>query len=388
MKHSIRPFFNLLAGAIMATASISGMSIDQAMAVTYNEQQVNASKFVLIAAPVGNSGLHQLLILEQISPTQQCWSESGSNPVLVDPLLLKFDFTGLCGRSVDSNGYSLRIDGEDLGLRYLLQVQKRNNELVLVAVPDSKASGDQEIELGRTNGPTTGFAKIVLKPEWQMTRRTFKEKPTGHLYISKGVTVIPFPDVANDIYLKEIRDAVALQFIAGFQDNTFRPLEPLTREQLVSMILESLKNIPGITFQVPSQTSTNPYPDVVASRWSAAKIEFARQNNIVSGYPDGSFQPTRPVTRAEMMAVLKRAAEYAKSLRGLDRQLAQKQTPVNFTDLSGHWSASIVSQMSSYCGVASSLNETGLAFQPNTSAQRNYAAAATLRMLNCVKGES
>jgi hypothetical protein len=41
--------------------------------------------------------------------------------------------------------------------------------------------------------------------------------------------------------------------------------------------------------------------------------------------------------------------------------------------------------MSSYCEVASPLNETGSSFFPNSSAQRNYAAAATLRMMNCVK---
>jgi len=46
-----------------------------------------------------------------------------------------------------------------------------------------------------------------------------------------------------------------------------------------------------------------------------------------------------------------------------------------------------VGQMSSYCGVASPLNERGSDFAPDSAAQRNYAAAATLRMLNCVKGQ-
>jgi hypothetical protein len=41
--------------------------------------------------------------------------------------------------------------------------------------------------------------------------------------------------------------------------------------------------------------------------------------------------------------------------------------------------------MSAYCGVASPLNETGNAFSPNLAARRNYAAAATLRMLNCIR---
>jgi hypothetical protein len=37
--------------------------------------------------------------------------------------------------------------------------------------------------------------------------------------------------------------------------------------------------------------------------------------------------------------------------------------------------------------VASPLNETGNQFYPNQSSSRNYAAAATLRMRNCVGDE-
>lgn len=387
MKLSLRPIVQLLAVAASATFAV-GATLTEAQAATFSEKEIDQSKFVLVAAPIGSGNIHQLLILEQISSEKECWSESGSNPVIVDPLLLNFDFTGLCGRSVDQNGYSIRVDGEDLGGRYLVQIRKTDTDMVLMGIPDSKAGGDQDIELGRTNGKTAGFAKIILDPEWRLTKRSFKKKTLGHVYLSKGISAVPFPDVENDIYLKDISQAVALKFIAGFEDNTFRPLESLTREQLVSMILESLKNIPGVNFTVPSQASGNPYPDVAASRWSAAKIAFAQQNDIVKGYPDGTFQPTRKVTRAEMMAVLKKAAIYAKSLGGLDTQLAAKQPPTNFTDTSGHWAAPVITEMSSYCGVASPLNEKGLAFTPNQSAQRNYAAAATLRTLNCVKADA
>lgn len=387
MKLSLRPIVQLLAVAASATFAV-GATVPEARAATFSEKEINQSKFVLVAAPIGNGNIHQLLILEQISTEKECWSESGSNPVVIDPLLLNFDFTGLCSRSVDQNGYSIRVDGDDLGGRYLVQIRKTDTDMVLMGIPDSKAGGDQEIELGRTNGKTTGFAKIALNPDWRLTKRAFKKKTLGHVYISKGISAVPFPDVENDIYLKDISQAVALKFIAGFEDNTFRPLESLTREQLVSMILESLKNIPGVSFTVPSQASSNPYPDVEAGRWSAAKIAFAQQNDIVKGYPDGTFQPTRKVTRAEMMAVLKNAAIYAKSLGGLDTQLAVKQPPTNFTDTSGHWAVDVITEMSSYCGVASPLNEKGLAFTPNQSAQRNYAAAATLRTLNCVKADA
>jgi hypothetical protein len=187
-----------------------------------------------------------------------------------------------------------------------------------------------------------------------------------------------------EVYIKEIQQAVALKFVAGFQGNTFQPLTALTREQLVSMVLEAIKTVPGVTLTVPAVTA-NPYPDVDSKRWSAAKIAFARNNKIVTGYKDGTFLPQKPVTRAELLAVLKRTAEYVKTLKKQPIALAASQPVFQFSDAEKHWAADLMGQMSSYCGVASPLNEAGTAFAPNDSALRDYAAAATLRTLNCLQ---
>ncbi|MEH2383388.1 MAG: hypothetical protein V7K27_31620 [Nostoc sp.] len=42
--------------------------------------------------------------------------------------------------------------------------------------------------------------------------------------------------------------------------------------------------------------------------------------------------------------------------------------------------------MSVYYGVTTPVNETENAFSPNLRTRRNYAAAATLRLLNCLLG--
>jgi hypothetical protein len=373
--------------AALATVVISTISAwTPANAATFDQVEVDQSKFIAVAAPYGNNA-HQLLIIQQISDKQPCWSESGSNPVKVDPLLLNFDFTGICARSTDSNGYSIRREGQDLGLEYILRVVERNGELVLIG-SNSKDRNAPEIVLGRTNGRSDGFTKIVLEPGWRFTKRAFNGKTLGHIYLTTGNSTFAFRDIASDVYAKEIEQAVALGFVAGFrEDNTFRPEVALTREQLVSMVLEALSKLPGANLQIPTQVSSRPYPDVDASRWSAAKIQWARDNKIVSGYTDGTFKPTQPVTRAELMAVERRAAEFAQTLLGRQPSLTSQQPATQFSDTQGHWAASLISQMSSYCKVASPVNETGSAFSPDAQARRNYAAAATLRMLNCVKSE-
>ncbi|MGF1514557.1 MAG: DUF3747 domain-containing protein [Elainellaceae cyanobacterium] len=382
------------AGAIAAAAP---MAPSLAAAPLFGQKEVDQNKFVAIAAPFGNNN-HQLLVLEQVSNERACWEESGSTPVVVNPLLTNFDFTGICGRSTDSNGYSIRVDGEDLGLQYSLRVIEREGDLKLVGRPFRLGNGS-EIEIGSAQGSTDGFVKLSLNPGWEFAKRTYEGRTLGHVYLSynsalPGVglpeeeTANPFTfaDTANDIYASAIESAVELGFVAGFsEDNTFRPQQSLTREQLVSIVVEALDTLPEASVTVPTQVSGNPYPDVNASRWSAAKVQFARDNNIISGYQDGTFRPTQTVTRAELMAIMRRAAEFSQGEQATT--LWPTQEMFEFSDIEGHWASRVVSQMSSYCGVASPLNESGNAFYPNSATQRNYAAAATLRMLDCAADE-
>ena len=43
--------------------------------------------------------------------------------------------------------------------------------------------------------------------------------------------------------------------------------------------------------------------------WAQAEIESLIESGVVQGYPDGSFQPDRLVTRAEFVTILNRAAK-------------------------------------------------------------------------------
>ena len=419
----------LLAGGlgsiVPATQANAGTSI-------FDQTEQDQSAYVAVASPIDGGSKHQLLVIEQKSNARQCWDEAGSSPTIIDPLLLQFNFSGICGRSTDGNGYSIRVEGnQDLALDYSLAVVRRAGDLVLIGRPQSRSN--PEIEIGRAFGDSNGFAKINLNPGWRFTKRSYEGKTLGHVYLSNDqslesivgqapvtppvsapapvptptpepapVPVEPAPvppapepappaqvsflDVASDIYATEIEQAASLGFISGFADGTFKPAEPLTREQVVSIVVESLLALPDVNMDPIGDAQGSPFPDVEQGRWSANKIAYARDRQIVAGYKeDGTFRPTQPVSRAELIAVMRRAAEYARTQRGLDAQLSGTEPVQQFADLGGHWSEQLVTQMSAYCKVASPINEAGSSFYPNTPAQRNYAAAATLRMWNCVK---
>lgn len=428
MKSIFRRSIAALATVATAAVGFGTVISSSSVAASFGQKEVDQNKFAAIASPVNNGSSHQLLVLEQISSTKKCWNESGNAPTIVDPLLLSFDFTGICGRSTDSNGYSIRANGQDLGLQYSLRVQQRNGDMVLVGVPFGGRG--QTLEIGRANGTTSNFAKLNLKDGWRFTKRTYEGQTLGHVYLTYegdlaatalsgsstggttggttggntgstggntggngGVVVNPTPvtfsDIRGDLYQSEIEEAVAMGFVAGFsEDNTFRPRTTLTREQVVSMALESLENVPNVNLNLPTSVSRAPFRDVATSRWSAAKIQFAQQEGIVAGYGDGNFRPTQAVTRAELMSIMRRTAEYAQELQNKPTTLISTQAATNFGDTAGHWSQATVNQMSTYCGVASPMNESGNRFSPDSAALRNYAAAATLRMIECAVEEA
>ncbi|MBD2106592.1 DUF3747 domain-containing protein [Nodosilinea sp. FACHB-13] len=172
----------------MTTAAVvlTGLAAaPMARAQQFDQQPIDPNLAVAIASPVRNGAFYSLMILTQVPNQRQCWQEQGQagGPVTVDPLLLNFDFTGACDRSTDGNGYSVRINGQDLRVHYRLEVSARQNDLVLFARPTRDRSAPP-IEIGRTNGRTDGFLKIQLNPGWQMTRRTYNGQPVGHIYLT------------------------------------------------------------------------------------------------------------------------------------------------------------------------------------------------------------
>ena len=172
-----------LFAATAALALLTGLpSFPARAAVNFGQQDISPERIVAIAASVQNGERYSLIIVEQISDSRSCWREEGSQPTQVEPLLLNFDFTGICDRQTDSNGYSLRIAGSDLGLVYRLEVVRRSGDIVLRAVANDHSS--PPIEIGRTQGIAGTFSKIQLNPGWRLTRRTYNGQPLGHIYLS------------------------------------------------------------------------------------------------------------------------------------------------------------------------------------------------------------
>ena len=143
----------------------------------------------MLAQPLGRSDWN-LLVLEQIKPQPRCWQERPDG--LIDPALNRFNFTGICSRYLDSNGYSLRIGDQDLASRYRLQLRQSGNELQLQA---STPSNPTTLVVARAQVPLrdrNGFVALKLESGWDLQRRSFGEQTLNHLYFANAA---PLPQL-------------------------------------------------------------------------------------------------------------------------------------------------------------------------------------------------
>ncbi len=107
-----------------------------------------------------------------------------------------------------------------------------------------------------------------------------------------------FSDVPATAWYATYVYALAEQgILQGFSDGSFRPNNPVTRVQLVTI----LQRLSGKTCD--QSVSFN---DVSENFWGYEAIALAESEGWVSGYPDGSFRPNRNLTRAEAVTVLNR----------------------------------------------------------------------------------
>lgn len=182
-----------IAIATMTTISMSAIvSIQPVKATDFDEFAVDQSQFVAVAVPY-NYRRYKLAIIEQVPDQKACWSESGSNPTTVDLKLLTFDHTNDCLKAVDTNGYSLRIDGEDDKVAYMLDLVESNGQLELIA--DHQDPNEPSVVIGSTNGLVESPMKIELDPDWQFTKRLYEGSAIQHIYMSNN----PNPQVLENV---------------------------------------------------------------------------------------------------------------------------------------------------------------------------------------------
>jgi len=108
-----------------------------------------------------------------------------------------------------------------------------------------------------------------------------------------------FSDVnSDDWYNVPVSSLAEMGLIAGYQDGTFRPNEPITRAEFAAIATRFFDGDIEYTDQL--------FSDISGNEWYADVIAKAARYQLIGGYPDGSVQPNSTITRAESCAIVNR----------------------------------------------------------------------------------
>ena len=173
---------------------------------------------------------------------------------------------------------------------------------------------------------------------------------------------VDFLDVSRtDWFYYDVRYVCENGLMNGTSRNRFSPYGTATRGMLVT-ILYRMENEPRCF-------GSAAFSDVKPGAYYEKAVVWASQNNIVSGYTDGTFRPDAPVTREQLASILYRYTRY----RGQDVSAA------GTTSLTGYGDAQAVSNyalpaMRWACGMGilqganGKLNPSGLATRAQLAA--------------------
>lgn len=117
---------------------------------------------------------------------------------------------------------------------------------------------------------------------------------------TKGFELLHFSDVPPDYWAREaIEYTATLGMISGYSDSTFRPEQPVSRAEIVTLLVRA-KDYP-----LP-ETKKQVFSDVPLTYPVAEVIQTAYENKLTLGYPDRTFQPRRNTSRVEGTVFLTR----------------------------------------------------------------------------------
>ena len=164
-------------------------------------------------------------------------------------------------------------------------------------------------------------------------------------------------------YHEAVHYVVEKGIMNGYNKNEFGPNDTLSR----AMLAQILYNNAG----KPTAAKNTSCSDIKPGDWFASAVNWASENNIVTGFTDGTFKPGANITREQLAVMLYRYAG----------QPATTGSLANFTDaasVSGY--AQQAMQWATANGIITG-NGSATTLDPQGNATRAQAAAMIMRYL-------
>lgn len=235
------------------------------------------------------------------------------NEVLIDYLTENLD--GVIGETyADPYGQGrITINNEPVEIP-----EEPTGDLPFIDVdPDSWYYG--AVEYAYENGLMNGVAADQFAPQTTLTR-AMMAAVLANLENGSANTSGSFSDVADGAwYADAVNWAAENGIVNGYEDGTFRPDTPLTREQMAAF-LYNYAAYKG--YDVSATNDLAQFSDAAqVSSWAADVVKWAVGADLLHGVGDDKLAPTGTATRAEVAAILANFCENVADL-GADEEVA------------------------------------------------------------------
>lgn len=163
---------------------------------------------------------------------------------------------------------------------------------------------------------------------------------------------------AIEVLNKEIH----FNYVIGYTDGTIRPNNDISRAEVATIFFRLLTDEAREQYT----TTAGNFTDVKAGMWCNRAIATLTNMGIIKGYTDGSFQPNKSITRAELATIIARFAKLDVNTK-------------TFSDITGHWAQKSIELAAGNGWINGYTDGT---FRPNNNITRAETFAMINRVLN------
>jgi hypothetical protein len=144
----------------------------------------------------------------------------------------------------------------------------------------------------------TGYPDGKFLPDKAVTRAEFATMVNKALG-NTGSATLAFTDVPyGEWYYNDVAKALSAAYTAGYDDNTFRPNNPITRQEAAVMIAR-------IVPAYGSGGNLKAYSDYSSiADWAYDALEKVNGKGYIGAYDDGKIHPTDQLTRAQTAKII------------------------------------------------------------------------------------
>ncbi|WP_179232822.1 S-layer homology domain-containing protein [Paenibacillus rigui] len=193
---------------------------------------------------------------------------------------------------------------------------KRNGSSVYTVVELNRSFDDiaahwakTDIELLANKLVIDGVSERTFDADRSITRAEFAALIVRALGLSPKTSASSFVDVNADAwYSNAVSTASAAGIIHGYENSTFRPNAPITREELAAMAIRAMNYVGEGSSLAPSDQSMilGRFKDSSKIVWGQKEIAAAISVGLIDGMSDDSLGSNGMATRAQTAVILKR----------------------------------------------------------------------------------